>query len=172
MIRIEVEGMEEMMDALRKLGSTGEKYLQKGLNEVGAEAMSEMRVNSPAITTRLRSSIHYESPNTNIYSYTDNQGKGYNGKFQKKASRLSVLVGSNVEYADAVNYGTAPHVITPKNAKALRFKVGGQFIFATKVNHPGTKGLGFFEKGVSKGEQILEQRLRINYDKAVREILG
>lgn len=36
---------------------------------------------------------------------------------------------------------TKPHVIVPANKKALRFTVGRTTVFATKVNHPGTRGL-------------------------------
>ena len=39
--------------------------------------------------------------------------------------------------------GTRPHVIMPRKAKALRFTVGGEVVFATKVNHPGTTGHDF-----------------------------
>lgn len=40
-------------------------------------------------------------------------------------------------------YGTRPHVITPKRARALRFVSGGQVVFARRVNHPGTKATRF-----------------------------
>ena len=39
-----------------------------------------------------------------------------------------------------VNLGTKPHVIMPKNKKALRWSGGGKFFFAGKVNHPGYRG--------------------------------
>lgn len=39
-----------------------------------------------------------------------------------------------------VNAGTRPHVIRPKNKKALRWAFGGRFFFAKKVNHPGYGG--------------------------------
>jgi hypothetical protein len=43
-------------------------------------------------------------------------------------------------YAAFVHWGTRPHVIKPKNKKALRWAAGGAFAFAKKVNHPGYKG--------------------------------
>ena len=39
-----------------------------------------------------------------------------------------------------VNFGTKPHVILPKNKKALRWVRGNNFVFAKKVNHPGYRG--------------------------------
>lgn len=43
------------------------------------------------------------------------------------------------EYGKDVEFGTAPHVIRPKNKKALKFKSGGKTIITKQVNHPGTR---------------------------------
>lgn len=50
-------------------------------------------------------------------------------------------IGSNVVYAGAHELGaqTAPHVITAKNGKALRFGAGGKVLFRKSVKHPGSK---------------------------------
>jgi hypothetical protein len=44
--------------------------------------------------------------------------------------------------------GTKPHVILPRSGVALRFRGGpsGGFVFAKKVNHPGTKGTHFLQR--------------------------
>lgn len=47
-------------------------------------------------------------------------------------------------HAAFVHWGTRPHVIKPRNKKALRFPVGGAFAFARQVNHPGYKGDPYF----------------------------
>jgi hypothetical protein len=62
--------------------------------------------------------------------------------------RGSVTVGSDLEYAAMVNDGTKPHVIRPKNAKVLRFNVGGQVVFARVVNHPGTRARPFLDRAL------------------------
>jgi len=41
-------------------------------------------------------------------------------------------------YGYFVDVGTLPHIIEPKNAKALKFKSGGKTVFAKSVRHPGT----------------------------------
>jgi hypothetical protein len=38
-----------------------------------------------------------------------------------------------------VAHGTPPHVIRPRRARALRFTASGRVVFATRVNHPGTR---------------------------------
>lgn len=45
----------------------------------------------------------------------------------------------DTEYAEYVSGGTRPHVIKPRIAKVLRFTIGGRTVYATKVNHPGTR---------------------------------
>ena len=52
---------------------------------------------------------------------------------------------SRAPYAQFVVFGTRPHVIRPKNKKALRWVgPGGGFSFAKKVNHPGYRGDDYF----------------------------
>lgn len=62
--------------------------------------------------------------------------------------RTIVTVGSDVEYAAAVNDGTRPHIIRPKNAKALRFRVGGRIVYARVVHHPGTRARPFLDRAL------------------------
>src|SRR5690242_8065209 len=63
----------------------------------------------------------------------------------------SVTVEAAANYAGFVEHGTAPHEITPKAKKALRFaatgagrrltgspRVGAAVVFAKRVHHPGT----------------------------------
>jgi len=55
-----------------------------------------------------------------------------------------------VDYGKFVEFGSPPHIITPKNKKALKFEVGKKerlsgnkkgktIVFAKKVKHPGTR---------------------------------
>lgn len=61
----------------------------------------------------------------------------YRRKIEPDFSKKEVV--AKASHSAPVEYGTAPHVITPKNAKVLAFKVGGKQVFTKKVNHPGTK---------------------------------
>ena len=40
--------------------------------------------------------------------------------------------------------GTRPHIIRPRNAKALRFRIRGRTVYARVVHHPGNKGTRWF----------------------------
>lgn len=61
-----------------------------------------------------------------------------------KNGRNKYTVGSfGISYVKFVTEGTAPHEIRPKDKAALSFVSGGTRVFATKVNHPGTKANPF-----------------------------
>ena len=57
---------------------------------------------------------------------------------------FSAVVFANAEYAPFVEFGTGPHLIEPRNRKALRFPVGERHVFARRVRHPGSKPYPFF----------------------------
>lgn len=46
-------------------------------------------------------------------------------------------------YSLFVHEGTKAHIITPKKAKVLAFKIGGNLVFSMEVKHPGTKPIRF-----------------------------
>lgn len=67
-------------------------------------------------------------------------------------------------HAIFVLLGTRPHVIRPKNKKALRWASGGRFFFAGKVNHPGYRGDAYLINAatlaVREFSKILDQALK------------
>jgi hypothetical protein len=55
---------------------------------------------------------------------------------------------NDTDYAWNVHNGTQPHVITPRTpGGVLRFETGGQVVYATHVNHPGTRPQPFLAEG-------------------------
>lgn len=62
-----------------------------------------------------------------------------------------------VPYAGFVMYGTRPHVIRARRARALRFfwpKIG-RVVFFKSVNHPGTKANRFLERAMNQAAREL-----------------
>lgn len=60
-----------------------------------------------------------------------------------KATKYSVAVGPDTkkaEYAGYIEHGRPPFTIRPKNGKYLKFKVNGQWVSVTQVQHPGFRG--------------------------------
>jgi hypothetical protein len=96
--------------------------VRRDLNRRAVRVAAFTRISIPMRTGKLRSSVRIEDAST-----------------PTRAS-VQVLVGRGVPYAGAVLFGAAPHVITPRRKKALRFVGGGgKVIFAKSVRHPGNK---------------------------------
>lgn len=95
---------------------------------VAREVEARAKQLAPVQTGRLRSSIHAEP------------------KFTFRGP--TVRVSADVNYATFVENGTAPHLIRPRTAKALKFKIGGRTVYAKVVHHPGTKAVHFMAKAV------------------------
>lgn len=63
----------------------------------------------------------------------------------------------NVEYAEAIEFGTDPHVIKVKNKKVLANKKKG-IIFGKQVMHPGTEESPFFRPALFQVKEIWVKR--------------
>lgn len=93
------------------------------------QVVARAKVLAPVDTGRLRANIRVERRS-----------------FFGLRSRWTI--GSDVEYAPMVHDGTRPHIIRPKNAKALRFRVGGRIVYARVVRHPGTRARPFLDRAL------------------------
>lgn len=66
---------------------------------------------------------------------------------------------SPMPYSVYVENPTRPHTIRARNARALRFEVGGRTVFAKQVSHPGTRGYPFMGPGYQQAERTLWREL-------------
>lgn len=66
------------------------------------------------------------------------------------ADRVVGEVFNDANYAAVVHDGSGPYIIRPRRRKALKFKVGGQTVFARKVHHPGTRGRPWIARAVQE----------------------
>lgn len=64
-------------------------------------------------------------------------------------------VGTNVEYAPHIEFGTQAHFITPRNQKALSFLVNGIRIVRKWVAHPGTKAKPFLRPAIMENKETI-----------------
>lgn len=102
----------------------------KAVDRTRIDVQNEARRRAAVNTGRLRSSI---------VSRAESSGRS-----------VGYVVGTNVSYAPDVEYGTAPHVIKPKDKKAL-FWPGAAHPVA-QVNHPGTKAQPFLRPAIQMTE--------------------
>ncbi len=77
---------------------------------------------------------------TGVLASSVNLGAGVS-RFEQSSEQITMIVGTNVKYAQIHEYGghTQPHTILPKNARALAFPWKGGQAFFRKVEHPGSK---------------------------------
>lgn len=102
---------------------------RRELETVARQVMNRAKILAPVDTGRLRASIRIESRRT-------------------LTLRSVYTIGSDVEYAQMVHDGTRPHVIRPRQAQALRFRIGGRIVYAKVVHHPGTRARPFLDRAV------------------------
>lgn len=136
---------------LGKLKKQAPKTVFKGLVQflfdIKTLAQLKLKRDGHIITSRLRNSLFVKTLNQ-IYAKRggnkDNysaEGKTYKSDLDVKLKEGEAAIGTNVEYAGAIEFGYGPHIIEAKNKKVLGTpKVG---FFGKKVNHPGFKGDSF-----------------------------
>ena len=123
----ELSGLSERAE---KAGTIAKISMNEGLRAIGrvivpSKGSGPLAMETPRRTGKLRRSTFFQII----------------GAMEKQV--LMVLQPARTPegkfYGEWVREGTPAHEIRPKNAKALRFEIGGNVIFAMKVNHPGTK---------------------------------
>jgi len=101
-----------------------------------------------------------------------NAGKLKGSITQRTTSRAGSVVlqfGSPLPYVPFVVDGTRPHMIVPRNKRALAFTTAaaGQ-VFAKRVNHPGTRSNHFASRAV---EPLLPE-LRDSFSTIMSGVFG
>lgn len=134
----EIIGISQLEARLARLASPS---LATGITgRLGLSTVREAKILVPRKTGNLGRSIHVAS-----------------------TTATTSIVAASAQYAPYVEYGTRPHIITPKAKKALAWAsgaAGGQFrrlsgaarvgapmIFARIVHHPGTRAQPFLIEG-------------------------
>lgn len=126
-VRLDSQAIQRLMESPQ--GPVVRHAMVKG-DEVKAGARRRVGVSrpDPQAATRSGGSQHLRDTITKRL-VTDSKGVG-------------VHVGDLDDSAPHARYhhdGTSPHVIRPVRARMLRFTVGGRVVFASIVQHPGTK---------------------------------
>ena len=86
---------------------------------------------------------------------------------RKTIRERAAVIGPTVPYAIYVEYGTRPHEIRPVHARALRFEVAGEVVFATRVWHPGTKPQPFVRETAEETVKEIPSLFRKVWSRAV-----
>ena len=85
------------------------------------------------------------------------------------------LVNTNDLIVEYLEEGTKPHIIEPKEKKALAFDKDGKRVVVKKAQHPGTKGKHWIKKILNsqkrkeEAEKFLSERLKKIFNLNVKE---
>ena len=80
----------------------------------------------------------------------------------------TVALNPGIPYAVYVHEGTKPHIIEPRNKMALRWAARGEFVFAKRVNHPGTEKDQFLYDAAENEMPKIQSR----FENALESLLG
>lgn len=89
---------------------------------------------------------------------TSHARQGLHSGVEGMGRSLTLFLSHGVKYGAALEEGTPPHAIRPKNKKALYWSGASHPV--KEVNHPGTKGY-----------PVIEDTLRNNKDKLSKDIM-
>lgn len=132
--------------ALKFKFKVNEKVAQDKLNMIGKAVSMKMQTALRAAvgTTKLTQEIKYKVEDNRVIIYTENKILTY------------------------IEKGTKPHIIRPKNKKALAWQKGtgagslkgfGDMVFAKEVHHPGTDPRPFFSSGFFASKPLIQKIL-------------
>jgi phage gpG-like protein len=148
MIKYEFKGNRDLLKQLKYI----EKHFPREVREavyntafVSIEGYIK-RNDIPVDTGRLRASFTTKSVKKETHSYTDRDGTVYDGTLSERIDLDTVIVGSNVDYAERIN----------------KFGGGGENSRRTVNGNKRSKGYGqgFFDKAVKNGQIMLMRRLQ------------
>lgn len=134
------------MTSFRKTQQDFKRDFEDKMAKLVFATHADIVANTPVDTGRLRSSIVVETERAR------KNGVAFGDSYW--------IIGTSVPYAEQVEVGMEPTVIRPKNAKALKFEIGGKTIFAKKVNHPGFKGRHMFQRAIANIESNAKRIFR------------
>ena len=85
---------------------------------------------------------------------TSNARQGLNGSSEGGGNNYSIYLSHGVEYGEILEDGSKPHVIKPKNGKALYWKGAAHPV--KEVHHPGTKGFKTIETTLENNKERIK----------------
>lgn len=149
-IRIEVKGLDEAVSRLDRVSAGTQSRLRDAMRRA-VEDIQERARKEHQFTTRngdAERSIH--------------------GKTSFHKDSFEGVVGTTRLVTIYLHQGTRSHIIRNRYKRALRWTAGGQFVFAKRVRHPGTKKDPFiFNAAAHEKRQVISR-----FERAVRQAIG
>ena len=102
-VKLEMK-VNKLVDKFDSMPNEIQKAMIDELRITGFMIETTYKIGVPVITSRLQTSIHVEHSDLKSYTYSDNKGNTYNGSLNYDLKPTQVIVGTNVEYANKIEY--------------------------------------------------------------------
>jgi HK97 gp10 family phage protein len=165
-------GADSLQKKLKRLPEETRTTIRQAIEQSASELVEMQKRLAPVKSGKLRDSIVATMGDGTTPKYAAFQKRG-GGKRRSSAVAgdpdLSVRVtagNSGVRYAHLVEFGTEPHEIRAKRAKAL----GKNGQFGTKVEHPGASAHPFFYPAYRALKKRVKSRISRATNKAARAV--
>lgn len=130
------DDLEDAAEALEDADT--EAAMNRGVETASEQVVEDAQRNAPVDTGELRERIDLLP--------------------QIRALERTVVAAA--DHSAYVEYGTSPHIIRPDEAQALRFQAGGETVFATRVEHPGTAPQPFLRPALNDNRSTLKREIQ------------
>lgn len=147
-LKIEVQGLDEAISRLDRISRGARQQLRSAMLSSVRDVQRTAREKHKFVT---RSGEAERSIESNV---------------QFSGDTWVGTVGTTRKITIYLHQGTPKHVITPKRKLALRWTVGGKFVFAKRVYHPGTKRDPFIFNAANANKRQIIGR----FENAVRRV--
>ena len=163
-----VQGLQALTAQMRRMPRETKSAIKQALAQSADELVAMQKRLAPVDSGKLRDSITQTWGGIDAPKYAAFRRKGKGTKSRLAGDpdlSVTITAGNNaVRYAHLVEFGTAPHVIRAKNAKAL----GKDGQFGDKVNHPGAQKSPFFFPAY----RSLRKKIKSRITRATRKDTG
>jgi|APHM01.1.fsa_nt_gi phage protein, HK97 gp10 family len=139
------DDFDDFADEIEDLRDDLEQAIDRGVERTAIQVERSAKQNAPVDTGNLRASLRFQQLALGSYA-----------------------VGTNVEYAPDVEFGTDPHDITPDTKEALKFQNSdGEIIFASRVEHPGTPAQPYLRPALQEHESDIADNIADEIERLV-----
>ena len=147
MIELNIEGLDAIRDTFKRLVPEVQQHVLNGMAQIAFDA-AQQQADTHTKTGALARSLSLKPDGDSAW-----------------------IIGHNLQHAPHaifVHFGTRPHLIKPKDKKALRWAGGNggatHFVFARFVHHPGYAGDAWLVKAADEAVR--------QFDAIVRRVQG
>lgn len=162
--RFEVDGLDAFARRVQRAGALGPVTVNDGLRQIGRLFVPARGSGPLAAATPRRTGALARSTVFQVVGSTDDQALEI---------RQGARTPDGVAYGFFVRSGTRPHIIRPRNARALRWTTpGGDVVFAAFVRHPGTRPNPYHERVLAQMTPAVQEIVNRMGQRIVASLAG